>query len=201
MYDPRPLWHPCIHKDTCVLVSTWMSQRVACNGWCTPCMLLYRWFRDWLQDWVFKVFKCVWTHKTTAVKTKMKLPVSIQCLKIYCTVYMLHHRYCVSGLCAWRIDQACRKYQFDSWCKSYFCNKLGHKAEITKNKSTIASLQSTSSLLFNVQPSQNLNSIHTHKPVVQMTCLVCPASSAMWEETMVASWPAAFSAPPAFMLT
>ena len=73
-------------------------------------------------------------------------------------------------------------------------------AESTKNTITIASLQSTSKLLY-TQPSQNLNPVHKHKPIVQMTCLICPASSAMWAETTLKSWPASFSAPPAFMLT
>lgn len=78
------------------------------------------------------------------------------------------------------------------------CNKLGHKADLTKKLHiTAINIQ----LAFDIQHSQKLNSIHKHKTTVQMTCIDCAASSTMWEETTVASWLAAFSAPPAFVLT
>lgn len=112
----------------CVLVNALMSQHKTTKGcpqWLMHTVNCCSFTGDSKTGHKIGRSKCLWTPKTTAVVNKMKFPASIHCLKTFCTVYMLYHRCCFSGVCAWRIDQYFRKCQFDSWCKSYCCNKLG----------------------------------------------------------------------------
>lgn len=125
---------------------------------------------------------CLWTHKTTAIENKTKFAVCIKCLEVY-----LHGVHVASQiLCQWSVCLAHRpslqkkSMPFDSWCKSYSCNKLATSLDtkqiLLKN---CTSLQSTSSLLliYNIvkswTPSTNTKQQYKWHALTALPLLLC----------------------------